>query len=69
MREVKRFNKWGVEADYVVIEYVRKVNCLRLPDKVGKKARTRRLNKGSKHATDDNGEGGTGKKRQRTGGS
>ncbi len=50
------------------MEYGRKVDCLRLPDKVGKEARTRRSNKGSKHASDNNRKGGAGKKRQRTGG-
>ena len=32
MRDVERFNKWGVEADYAVMEYGRKVDCLR-PDR------------------------------------
>ncbi len=52
-----------------MIEYGRKVDCLKLPDKVSEEARTRRLNKGSKCTTDNDGEGGTGKKWQRTGGS
>ncbi len=47
----------GAEADYAVMKYGRKVDCLRSPDKVGKEAGTRRLNKGSKRATDDEGEG------------
>jgi hypothetical protein len=69
MRDIERFNKWGVEANYAVMEYGRKVYCLRLLDRVGKEARIRRSNKGSKHAADNNGEEGTGKKRQQTGGS
>jgi hypothetical protein len=31
----------GVKANYVVIKYGRKVDCLRLPDEVGKEARTK----------------------------
>ncbi len=49
------------------LEYRRKVDCLRLLDKVNKEARTRRSNKGSKCAADNNWGGGTGKKRQWTG--
>jgi hypothetical protein len=48
VRDVKRFNEWGVEADYAMMEYGRKVACLRSPEEVGKEAGTRRLNKGSK---------------------
>jgi hypothetical protein len=66
VRDVERFNEWGVEADYVVVEYRRKVDCLKLTDKFGKEAGPRRSNKGSKCAADDNREGGAGKKRQRT---
>jgi hypothetical protein len=51
------------------LEYRRKVDCLRSPDEVDKESRTRRLNKGSKHTANNDGEGGAGKKRQRTGGS
>jgi hypothetical protein len=50
-------------------EYGRKVDCLRLLDKVGKEVRTRKSKRGSKRAADDDREGGAGKKRQRTGGS
>ncbi len=67
MKDVKRFNKWGVKANNAVMEYGRKVNCLRLLDGVGKEAGTRRSNKGSKHAADNDMEGGAGKKRQQTG--
>ncbi len=31
----------GVKADYAVMKYRRKVDCLRLPDKVGEEARTK----------------------------
>jgi hypothetical protein len=31
----------GVKADYMVMKYGRKVDCLRLPDEVGKEARTK----------------------------
>jgi hypothetical protein len=41
VRDVERFNEWGVKADYAVMKYGRKVDCLRSPDKVGKKARTK----------------------------
>ncbi len=51
------------------LEYERNVDCLRSPDKVSKEARTRRSNKGSKCAADDNEEGDARKKRQQTGGS
>ncbi len=51
------------------MEYGRKVDCLRLPNEVGKEARTRRSNKGSKCAADDDGKGGAGKKWQRMRGS
>ncbi len=69
LRDVESFNKWGVGADLAVREYRRKVDCLRLPEEVHKEARTRRLNKGSKHAANDVGEGGAGKKWHRRGGS
>jgi hypothetical protein len=36
----------GVKADYAVMKYGRKVDCLRLPDKVGKEARTKRCGGG-----------------------
>jgi hypothetical protein len=62
MRDVERFNEWGVKADCAVVEYGRKVNCLRLPDEVGKEAGTRRSNKGSKRATDNDREGAPGKR-------
>ncbi len=41
VRDIERFNKWGVKSDYAVMKYGRKVNCLRLPDEVGKEARTK----------------------------
>ncbi len=41
MRDVERFNEWGVEADYAVMKYGKKVDCLRLPDEVGKEVRTK----------------------------
>jgi hypothetical protein len=69
VKDAERFNKWGVEADYAVLKYGRKVDCLRLLDKVGKEAGTRRSNKGSKHTADNNGEGGARNNRQRREGS
>ncbi len=51
------------------MKYRRKVDCLRLPDKVSKEAMTRRSNKDSKRTADDDGEGGARKKMQRMGGS
>ncbi len=51
------------------LEYRRKVDCLRLSNEIGKEARIRRSNKGSKCAADDDREGGAGKKWQRIGGS
>ncbi len=39
--EVERFNKGGLEADYTVMKYGRKVDCLRLPDNVSKEAGTK----------------------------
>jgi hypothetical protein len=39
--DVERFNKWGVKADYAVMKYRRKVDCLRSPDKVGEEAGTK----------------------------
>ncbi len=41
IRDVERFNEWGVRANYMVMKYGRKVNCLRLPDEVSKEARTK----------------------------
>ena len=41
VRDVERFNEWGVKADYTVMKYGRKVDCLRSPDKVGKEARNK----------------------------
>ncbi len=38
IRDVERFNEWGVKADYAVMKYGRKVDCLRSPDKIGKEA-------------------------------
>ncbi len=48
VRDIERFNEWGVKADYAVMKYGRKVNCLRLLDKVGKEARTKQCGGGSK---------------------
>jgi len=31
IRDVERFNEWGVEADYAVMDYERKVDCLMKP--------------------------------------
>jgi hypothetical protein len=47
VRDVERFNEWGVKADYAVMKYRRKVNCLRSPDKVGEEARTKQCGGGS----------------------
>ncbi len=47
VRDVEKFNKWGVKADYAVMKYGRKVNCLRSPDKVGKEAGTKQCDGGS----------------------
>ena len=41
VRDVERFNKWGVKVNYRVMKYGRKVDCLRLLDKVRKEARTK----------------------------
>ncbi len=41
VRDVERFNEWGVNANYAVMKYRRKVDCLRLPDEVGKEAETK----------------------------
>ncbi len=41
VRDIERFNEWGVKSDYTVMKYGRKVDCLRLPDEVGKEARTK----------------------------
>ncbi len=46
VRDIERFNEWGVKADYAVMKYGRKVDCLRLPDKVGKEARTKQCSGG-----------------------
>jgi hypothetical protein len=48
VRDVERFNDWGVKANYVVMKYGRKVNCLRFPDKVGKEAGTKQCGGGSR---------------------
>jgi hypothetical protein len=48
VRDVERFNKWGVKANYVVMKYGRKVDCLRLPDKVGEEARTKQCGGGGR---------------------
>jgi hypothetical protein len=36
----------GVKADYAVMKYGRKVDCLRLPDEVGEEARTKQCGGG-----------------------
>jgi hypothetical protein len=41
VRDVETFNEWGVETDYAVMKYGRKVDCLRLPDEVGEEAGTK----------------------------
>ncbi len=46
VRDVERFNEWGVKADYAVMKYGRKVDCLRSPDEVGKGARTKQCGGG-----------------------
>jgi hypothetical protein len=68
VRDVERFNEWGVEADYAVMEYGRKVDCLR-PDRAGEEIGTCdcRTSKGGMRATDDDGERGAASKKQRTG--
>ena len=48
VRDVERFNEWEVKADYTVMKYGRKVDCLRLPDKVGKEAGTKQCGGGSR---------------------
>jgi hypothetical protein len=47
VRDIERFNEWGVKADYPVMKYGRKVDCLRSPDKVGKEAETKQCGGGS----------------------
>jgi hypothetical protein len=46
VRDVERFNKWGVKADYAVMKYGRKVNCLRSLDEVGEEAGTKQCGGG-----------------------
>ncbi len=46
VRDIERFNEWGVKADYVVMKYGRKVDCLWSLDEVGKKARTKQCGGG-----------------------
>ncbi len=48
VREVERFNEWGVKADYEVMKYERKVDCLRLPAEVGKEAGTKQCGGGGR---------------------
>ncbi len=48
VRDIERFNKWGVKANYAVMKYGRKVNCLRSLDKVGKEAGTKQCSGGSR---------------------
>jgi hypothetical protein len=46
VRDFERFNEWGVKADYAVMKYERKVDCLRLPDEVREEARTKQCGGG-----------------------
>ncbi len=46
VRDVERFNEWGVNADYAVMKYGRKVDCLRSPEEVGEEARTKQCGGG-----------------------
>ncbi len=46
VRDIERFNEWGVKADYAVMKYGRKVDCLRLPNEVGKEAGTKQCGGG-----------------------
>jgi hypothetical protein len=55
IRVVERLNKWGVKADYVVMKYGRKVDCLRSPDKVGKEAGTKQCGGGGRDAMNPRG--------------
>ncbi len=48
VRDVERFNEWGVKTDYTVMKYGRKVDCLRFPKEVGKEARTKQCGGGSR---------------------
>ncbi len=41
VRDIERFNEWGVKADYAVMKYGKKVDCLRCPDKVGEEVGTK----------------------------
>ncbi|KAL3811825.1 hypothetical protein ACHAXA_004252 [Cyclostephanos tholiformis] len=76
VRDVERFNEWGVEADYAVMEYERKVDCLR-PRSVGEgigaslDPKTVRSGKGNNKRViandDDDGEGGAAKRARSAG--
>ncbi len=46
VKDIERFNKWGVKVNYRVMKYGRKVDCLRLLDKVGKEAGTKQCDGG-----------------------
>ncbi len=46
VRDVEKFNEWGVKAEYAVMKYGRKVNCLRSPVEVGKEAGTKQCGGG-----------------------
>ncbi len=48
VRDIERFNDWGVKADYTVMKYGRKVDCLRSPDKVSKEAGTKQCGSGGR---------------------
>jgi hypothetical protein len=48
VRDIERFNKGGVKADYAVMKYGRKNDCLRSPNKVGKEARTKQRGGGGR---------------------
>ncbi len=46
VRDVERFNEWGVKADFAVMKYRWKVNCLRSQDEVGEEAKTKQCGGG-----------------------
>ncbi len=41
VRDIERFNEGGVKADYAVMKYRRKVDCLGSLDELGKEAGTK----------------------------
>jgi hypothetical protein len=46
VRDVERFIEWGVKANYAVMNYRWKVDCLRSLDEVGKEAKTKQCGGG-----------------------